>query len=84
MPETKSIKMMLEEEIKGIMVGDKLRECLLNEESEFYSTFNDEDRREFVFRVFEHLVLGGAMCQYEDKITEYYDQTKQLYKSLVR
>jgi len=83
-PETKSIKMMLEEEVKGIVVGDKVRECLINEESEHYSIFNEEERKEFVFRVFEHLVLGGAMCQYEDKITEYYEQTKQLYKSLVR
>lgn len=83
-PETKSIKMMLEEEVRGIMVGDKLRECLINEESEHYSIFNEEERKEFVFRVFEHLVLGGAMCQYEDKITEYYEQTKQLYKNLVR
>jgi len=76
--------MMLEEEIKGIMVGDKLRNCLINEDGEEYCVFNEEDRREFLFRVFTHLVLGGSMCQYEDKADEYYEKTKQLYKSLVR
>ncbi len=83
-PENKAIKMMLEEKVKGIMVADKLRNCLINEESEGYMTFNEDDRKEFLFKVFMHLVLGGSMCQYEDFAKEYFDQTKQLYKSLVR
>jgi len=82
-PDTKGIKMMLEEEIKGIMVGDKLRECLINEDSDDYCVFNEEERREFLFKLFSSLVLGGAMCQYEDKATEYYERTKELYKSIV-
>jgi len=81
--ENKAIKMMLEEEIKGIMVGDKLRECLINEDSENYCVFNEEERREFLFKLFSSLVLGGAMCQYEDKATEYFERTKELYKSIV-
>ena len=61
-----------------------IRECLIKEESEEYCVFNEDDRKELVFKTFLHTVFGGSMCQYEDYITEYLDATKQLYKMLVR
>ena len=57
---------------------------LLNEDSDSYCTFNESDREQFLFNLFEHLCLGGQICQYEDTIDPYLDITKQLYKDLIR
>lgn len=57
---------------------------LIDEESDNYGLFDEEDRNEFIFRIFKFLVLGGKWCQYEDKINKYLDFTKMLYKDLVR
>ena len=43
---------------------DLLPQCLLMEESESYEIFSESDRDELLFKVFTHLCLGGAVCQY--------------------
>ena len=53
------------------------------EESEFYETFDTQDRMEFLFKIFQILVLGGQMCQYEDCLSVYTEWTKYLYKHLI-
>eukprot|EP01017_Pseudomicrothorax_dubius_P033633 TRINITY_DN451_c0_g1_i4.p1 TRINITY_DN451_c0_g1~~TRINITY_DN451_c0_g1_i4.p1 ORF type:complete len:252 (+),score=51.97 TRINITY_DN451_c0_g1_i4:61-756(+) len=77
------IKKRFDEFFDGITIQDLLRECILMEESEYYDVFSTEERQQFLFHVFTLLVLGGALCQYEDYITEYLKKTKELYKSLV-
>jgi len=57
---------------------------LLLSDSDNYEMFSEEDRREFIFLVFRHLCLGGAVCQYEDTIQPYLDATKAIYKDLIR
>ena len=57
---------------------------LLLEDSDNYEMYSDEERDELLLRVFKHLCLGGAVCQYEDDIKPYLDTTKALYKELVR
>ncbi len=42
-----------------------LREMLLCEESDNAELYSEEERSELLFRIFEHLVLGGACCQFE-------------------
>lgn len=57
---------------------------MLFEESQYYPIVHeDQYQNEFLFRVFQHIVLGGAMCQYDDNILEYLDITKRLYKDLI-
>jgi len=57
---------------------------LLNPDSEYADLFSKEEKDEFLFRIFKHLVIGGTLCQYEDNLTPYLDITKILYKDLVR
>jgi len=57
---------------------------LLMSDSDNYGIFSDEERDEFLFLLFRHLCLGGAVCQYEDTVQPYLDATKALYKDLVR
>ncbi|XP_045872635.1 cilia- and flagella-associated protein 300 isoform X3 [Meles meles] len=65
-------------------VSDELRKVLLVEDSEKYDIFSQPDREEFLFCLFKHLCLGGALCQYEDVLPPYLQTTKLLYKDLVR
>lgn len=57
---------------------------ILDQECEEYNVFSSEEREEFIFRVFEMLVLGGSLCQFEDVLQPYLDTTKKLYKELIR
>lgn len=45
--------------------------------------FNEKERNELLLRLFQLLVVGGSMNQYEDLLSPYLDWTKKLYKSLV-
>lgn len=53
------------------------------EDSEKYEAFDQNQRKEFLFKVFQALVLGGSLNQYEDTMKPYLEWTKTLYKSLV-
>ncbi|KAJ9528248.1 hypothetical protein QJQ45_014231, partial [Haematococcus lacustris] len=66
-----------------MQIQDNLREMLLCEESENAELYSAAEKDEFLWRLFEHLSLGGPCCQYEDKIAPYLDTTKELYKELV-
>lgn len=57
---------------------------LQEEDSEHYYVVGREEHREFLFRLFKHLCLGGELCQYEDTIDPYISTTKQIYKDLIR
>ncbi|XP_007520785.1 cilia- and flagella-associated protein 300 isoform X1 [Erinaceus europaeus] len=65
------------------LISDELRKVLLEEDSEKYEIFSQPDREEFLFCLFKHLCLGGALCQYEDVLTPYLETTKLIYKDLV-
>ena len=56
------IRKEMDEYVDGMTLGDRLRYALAFEESEYYEVFTDEHRKELIFRVFQHVVLGGSMC----------------------
>ncbi|XP_058804305.1 cilia- and flagella-associated protein 300-like [Phymastichus coffea] len=70
--------------VDGFTISDKLRGMLLDEECDQYNLYSAKEREEFIFRIFEMLILGGALCQYEDELKPYLDVTKKIYKELVR
>ncbi|RKP21902.1 hypothetical protein ROZALSC1DRAFT_26731, partial [Rozella allomycis CSF55] len=78
-----SISKCFDEYTDHFICSDELQKMLLIEESENFDLFSHEDRDEFLFRIFKHLVLGGPVCQYEDEINTYLDMTKLIYKDLV-
>jgi len=59
-------------------------QMLLMPDSDNYDMFSAEERNEFLFLLFRHLCLGGAVCQYEDTVQPYLDATKAIYKDLIR
>eukprot|EP00898_Chlorokybus_atmophyticus_P003990 jgi/Chlat1/4592/Chrsp290S04343 len=81
--ESGSISKCMDDCINGFPVSDLLRHMLLSEESEHADLFSADERSELLFRIFKHLCLGGAMCQFEDDIQPYLDTTRQVYKELV-
>ena len=62
---------------------DQLVKALLNYEEDEYFVFSDADRKEFLFRIFQFLVIGGPINQYEDEIGIYIEGTRSLYKDMV-
>ncbi|XP_003219382.2 cilia- and flagella-associated protein 300 [Anolis carolinensis] len=68
---------------EDILIADELRKVLLLEDSDHYDLFSQSDRDEFLFCLFKHLCIGGALCQYEDELGPYLETTKALYKDLV-
>ncbi|XP_061484738.1 cilia- and flagella-associated protein 300 isoform X2 [Rhineura floridana] len=81
--ENGSIVKCFDEYHDEILIADALRKVLLQEDSDHYDLFSHLDREEFLFCLFKHLCLGGALCQYEDELGPYLETTKALYKDLV-
>jgi hypothetical protein len=81
--ENGAIRKVVPEYVDDIEICDKIREVLLFEESEDFGAIGEEVRNEFLFKIFEHFLIGGGMCQYEDEIAEYLDLVKGVYKDLV-
>jgi len=77
------IKGRIEEDYEGVPILNLIREVILMEESELYDAFTERERKEFLFRIFSHLIFGGASNQYEDHVEEYFKVTKEVYKDLL-
>ena len=69
--------------VEDITVNDKLKQALLVEDSEPYGVFSPEQRDEFLFHIFKRIVVGGSLCQYEERIEPYLEMTKDFYKDIV-
>lgn len=66
-----------------IVVSDKLREMLLNAESENISIYSEEERNEIIFKLFRLFVVGGSLAQPDGTTERYLDITKAFYKELI-
>ena len=69
--------------VEDITVSDKLKQSLLIEDSEPYRVFSQDQRDEFLFHIFKRIVVGGSLCQYEERIEPYLEMTKDFYKDIV-
>mmetsp|Transcript_13962 Transcript_13962/g.16861 ORF Transcript_13962/g.16861 Transcript_13962/m.16861 type:complete len:263 (-) Transcript_13962:478-1266(-) len=70
-------------QIDGVTISDMLGDLLMNEESENEALYSEQERKQFMFHILRNLVLGGAMCQYDDSIEPYMETIKRIYKSLL-
>lgn len=77
------IKGRIEEDYEGVPIVNLMREAILMEDSELYEAFSEQERKEFLFRIFQHLLFGGASNQYEDHVEQYFKVTKDIYKDLL-
>ena len=78
------IKGDFDEYHEGIQLSNRLRKALLWEESEYFTELQeDRIQNEFIFKLFQMLVIGGSINQYDDNLKEYLDVLKGVYKGLV-
>lgn len=77
---TGNIRGCFDDVFDGIGVADKLREVLVNPDSENADAFSPEQQHELIFHVFKALCVGGAVCQPDDRLEAYMQATKLLYK----
>lgn len=79
-----TIKGDFDEWVDGIQLSNRLRKALLWEESEYFLDLQEQSiQNEFIFKLFQMLVIGGSMCQFDDNAKEYLEVVKSLYKDLV-
>lgn len=71
-------------EIENFLISDNLRAMLLDEECPEYNLYLKDEREEFIFFIFQMLVLGGILCQYEDILNPYLEVTRAMYKDLIK
>lgn len=79
----KSIIQCQEDDEGGFIIDDNLRNTILKKGSKYFSLFNESDRKQFLWRIFCHLCLGGEWCQYEFNIEPYLTTTKNIYKDII-
>lgn len=77
------IQKCIDRKINGVWVSDLLQTALIDDESEEYEVFTENDRNELIFHVMKALVLGGEICQYEDNWDVYEPIITSLYRDLV-
>jgi cilia- and flagella-associated protein 300 len=81
-----SIKKCLEsvsEDFDNVPIADEVRKAVLDWDSDHYDDFSDEERDELLFRLFQHMLIGGPLCQYEDELNDVLATVKNLYRDLV-
>ncbi|XP_034239048.1 cilia- and flagella-associated protein 300-like [Thrips palmi] len=72
-----------ETQVGDIVINDRLRRILVDEEDEDWDVFTAGERAEFLVQLLRLLVVGGKWCQYEDTLTPYIDTARAIYKHLV-
>ena len=77
------IRGCMPERYHGCEGGSLFREMFLNEDSEAYLAYDDDERAEFLFHIMQAIGIGGSMCQPETNIKAYLDCAKRIYKALV-
>jgi len=73
----------MDEEFDGLNVQDKLREMLLNPESENSDLFSEAEKNEFLFHILKLVCRGGSLMQAESHFANWKDMTKKLYKDFI-
>lgn len=80
MSKSGSIRGCFPDVFEGVTVSDKLRELLVNPESENADAFSKNQQQELLYHVFRALSVGGGVCQPDDNLEPYTVATKALYK----
>jgi hypothetical protein len=81
--ETDVVRGCMDETFEGITVQDKLREMLINPDSENGCVYSEAQKSELIYHLLKLVVVGGAMCQAEDNFSEWREAVKKLYKDMV-
>ncbi|GMI01784.1 hypothetical protein TrVE_jg7205 [Triparma verrucosa] len=80
---TDMVRACMDETFDGVTIQDKLREMLVNSDSENGCIFTEAQKNEFIYHMLKLVVVGGSMCQSEEKFFEWKEMTKALYKDTV-
>jgi hypothetical protein len=71
------------EVVNSVEIVNLVRDAWLNEDGEHYPVFDEAMRRELLIQLFNMLVIGGSLNQYDDYVAPYRDCLKELYKELI-
>ena len=70
-----------------MILGDKIRQAWLWEDTEdiegWEALHQPKYQKEFIFNLFMHLQIGGAVNQWDNNLAPYLNTAKLLYKDLI-
>lgn len=78
-----NLRKCFEDQVDGVPVTDELRRALLDRDADSYELFSHAERQELMFVLFQHLVVGGGLNQYEESVYPYLSVLKLLYRDLL-
>jgi len=83
-PSTGHLRRVMDDQFQGVPVANALQEYFLRgDETDYPDLFSPGEASEFIACLLRHLVLGGAMNQYDDRAEPYMTTVKAMYKDLV-
>jgi hypothetical protein len=56
-----SIKGTYDDYVEGIHIQSLLKEMMLKEESEYFEIYSEEEKKQLLYNIFFHMVIGGSM-----------------------
>ena len=56
-----SIKGTYDDYVEGIHIQSLLKEMMLKEESEYFEIYTEEEKKQLLYSIFFHMVIGGSM-----------------------
>lgn len=71
------------EVINSVEIVNLVRDAWLNEDGEYYPAYTEDMRKELIIQLFNFLVIGGSLNQYDDYVEPYRIHLKELYKELI-
>jgi len=77
------LRKCMNDRVAGVDIDTLVTDLLLSEESEHAAVFNEAQRQEFIFQLFQLIFIGGAMHQRDESLSGYLEITKALYKELL-
>ena len=73
----------IDTDIEGVLVSDQLRELATNPDSDHADLVDDHiGRQELLWQLFQGLVVGGPLCQWEDTWHAYLAATKTAMRAM--
>jgi hypothetical protein len=64
------------EVVQGVEIVNLVRDAWLNEDGEYFDIFTDDMRKELLIQLFNFLVIGGSLNQYDDYVEPYREALK--------
>ena len=73
----------VDKHVRSLWLCNTLQTAIFDPESDEYDIFDEDDRKELIFRLLRGCVIGGEICQFEDSFDPYDTMVINLYRDMI-